>query len=153
MTIPLPCECGSTVRVATAQAGSTVTCSCGRAINVPSYRELKNCSAPKYESNDLDELPRSGMDRQDKFILGIILICVTYGGVFITSAMLLQARIDSSMMTVVAFVDLVIGILYIAGFRFLLRSKGLPFWLIFPLAILGPIGLGLVIVMRGRPED
>ncbi len=40
MEYPLPCACGGTLTVTEAAAGTTVNCSCGRAIEVPSWREL-----------------------------------------------------------------------------------------------------------------
>jgi hypothetical protein len=44
MEYPLPCACGDNVTVTEAAAGTTVTCSCGRAIDVPSWRELNALS-------------------------------------------------------------------------------------------------------------
>jgi len=37
----LPCSCGQTVRVVTAQAGGQVTCGCGKALPVPTLRGLR----------------------------------------------------------------------------------------------------------------
>jgi hypothetical protein len=41
MSISLPCTCGRRVRVTTGQAGLTIACECGRALEVPSLRELR----------------------------------------------------------------------------------------------------------------
>jgi hypothetical protein len=40
----VPCECGEGVPVTEGAAGSRVTCACGRTVNVPSLRELRNAS-------------------------------------------------------------------------------------------------------------
>src|SRR5262245_3182191 len=40
MEYRLPCACGAHITVNESAAGTTVTCSCGRAIDVPSWREL-----------------------------------------------------------------------------------------------------------------
>ncbi len=37
----LKCECGIEHPVETAQAGGTLSCSCGRTVSIPSFRELK----------------------------------------------------------------------------------------------------------------
>src|SRR5947209_20168062 len=44
MRLVVPCECGNPVSVMEGDAGSTVTCRCGRAVSVPSLRELRRQS-------------------------------------------------------------------------------------------------------------
>src|SRR5438105_463326 len=42
MDYPLVCECGNHVAVTEASAGTSVSCSCGRALRVPSFRHLRS---------------------------------------------------------------------------------------------------------------
>ncbi len=41
----LPCECGEKIPVDTSQAGSAVTCGCGRTVDVPSMRAIRQLEA------------------------------------------------------------------------------------------------------------
>ena len=42
MEYPLACECGNRLAVTEAAAGTSVSCSCGRALRVPSFRQLRS---------------------------------------------------------------------------------------------------------------
>jgi hypothetical protein len=46
MSFPLRCDCGRTTTVTEAMAGTSVPCECGRALKVPSLREMRQQSGP-----------------------------------------------------------------------------------------------------------
>ena len=37
----LPCDCGKSVSIGASQAGQTVSCMCGQALDVPAMREIR----------------------------------------------------------------------------------------------------------------
>lgn len=71
----LPCTCGETVPVATSQAGETVACACGRALAVPTMREVRRLQpAP----NDQPAAPRPSWSALQGvlFVTGILLLLI-----------------------------------------------------------------------------
>lgn len=76
----LPCECGNTTPIDTSQAGSSVPCSCGKQIDVPSLRAIRELTpasddvAPSnYQWN-----PAAGL----VFVCGLVLALVGAGMAF-----------------------------------------------------------------------
>ena len=96
------CECGSTARVTSGMAGSTVRCDCGRHIPIPALSDLRNqpASAPSDARQSFGakaaqlswQLPIAGIivtscltnflvsDRQVTLAIGLLFIVVTFIG-------------------------------------------------------------------------
>lgn len=77
----LPCSCGQKLAVAPRQAGESVTCPCGNALEVPPLNQLKTLEpvAPEAELSAAGgPAPRGSTwgGRQAGLFLGIVLLCV-----------------------------------------------------------------------------
>lgn len=56
MDYQVPCDCGKSVAVNAGAAGSRVTCGCGRAVDVPSFRELRRLNGEDFNVNPVIEI-------------------------------------------------------------------------------------------------
>jgi hypothetical protein len=57
----LRCECGQELPVGEGAAGGVLTCACGRAVQVPSLRELRNQFRVEAETKAVRSLPQPGL--------------------------------------------------------------------------------------------
>jgi hypothetical protein len=79
----LPCECGKTTPIDTSQAGSSVACVCGKQLEVPSLRVIRELT-PSDQTTDADKYlwnPIAGLT----FAIGVI-IALVGGGVAVYSS-------------------------------------------------------------------
>ncbi len=59
MTFSLPCDCGNTLEVTAAEAGTDVVCSCGREVGVPLLSQLRQLAGQgAYETGTIDTIHR-----------------------------------------------------------------------------------------------
>lgn len=69
----LPCECGNEVSVTLAQAGQTVSCSCGRSLSVPTMLGIKALELAEPESDWPISKSEWGA-RQRVILVGLVLV-------------------------------------------------------------------------------
>jgi len=74
----LPCDCGNSIAVDTAQAGTQVTCSCGASLDVPTMRGLRDLD-PVREDHAKEEKSRGWGAGHGALLLGLILFIVGAG--------------------------------------------------------------------------
>jgi len=75
----LPCSCGQKVRVEPAQAGGQVACSCGKSLNVPTLRGLKQLelAPPDQASARRSAAGKWGPVRGAMFSIGLLVSVVS----------------------------------------------------------------------------
>lgn len=76
----LPCPCGLQVRVEAAQAGQTITCTCGAGLDVPKLRELSRLETDATESEPSGPAwgPRQGVGLVGSLLLALGLAAAGY---------------------------------------------------------------------------
>ena len=72
-----PCECGKQITIAVGQAGQTVHCACGKAVEAPGMREIRSLSAVEAPAQTTTWSHTQGI----AFITGIVLLVGGVGGV------------------------------------------------------------------------
>lgn len=85
-TYDIPCQCGNRIPVTVHQSGTTVTCSCGREVAVPSLRQLTQMSTSSEKKAETEPAtsPLSGWVKLFQWIggslvvLALILLVVLY---------------------------------------------------------------------------
>lgn len=71
----LPCSCGKSSSISAAQAGETITCSCGKRLEVPTLRGLRDLERVEPDAATLREAGRTWEDRHRvAFVLVVIAV-------------------------------------------------------------------------------
>ena len=77
----LPCSCGASVPVGIRQAGETVTCHCGKALDVPKLRDLRRLD-PLAESQPVRTRASWSVWQGSLFVVGLCALVLSAGSAY-----------------------------------------------------------------------
>lgn len=80
-TYDIPCQCGNRIPVTVNQAGTSVTCPCGREVAVPSLRQLTQMAGPSEEDAKAEPTmsPLGGWIRLLQWVGGSLVVLALIG--------------------------------------------------------------------------
>ncbi|HJZ93133.1 MAG TPA: hypothetical protein VKE40_19810 [Gemmataceae bacterium] len=125
MQYEIACECGRGVLVTAGQAGSTLSCGCGRTIMVPSLRELKERALARPEPVSAN---RSTTDRVAIWIM----VSIVFVGLLLLGILSLRSFGDMAafgyLLVLVSHFWLLLVMIKQSGFKAVLLALFIPFF-------------------------